>query len=164
MLIEGSCHCQAVKFRVESTTPVPYQDCFCSICRKTAGGTGSAAGIMGDMTTFVVEGEEHVRTYRAPFPDPDNPGQTKPGSLRRCFCTQCGSHLWTFNPDWGDLVYPVASAVDTPLPKPTERSHVFVDSAAPWVRIPDGEGEHCFAEFPEESVAGWHEKRGLTVD
>jgi hypothetical protein len=38
MLLEGSCHCGAVNFRVESETP--YQACYCSICRKTAGGGG----------------------------------------------------------------------------------------------------------------------------
>ncbi|MCL7942209.1 hypothetical protein M8009_18170 [Halomonas sp. ATCH28] len=34
MLLEGSCHCGAVHFRVDS--PHPYQRCYCSICRKTA--------------------------------------------------------------------------------------------------------------------------------
>jgi hypothetical protein len=38
MLLEGSCHCGAIRFRVESETPYPYQACYCSICRKTAGG------------------------------------------------------------------------------------------------------------------------------
>jgi len=163
MLIEGSCHCQAVRFRLDSTTPVPYQDCFCSICRKTAGGSGSAGSIMGDKSTMVVEGEEFVGTYRAQLPDPQNPGQTRTGALRRCFCTRCGSALWGYNPEWGELVYPVSSAVDTPLPMPKERVHVFVDSKASWVRVPDGAGETCFAEHPEESIAGWHERRGLTV-
>jgi|GEM_PF-3029017 len=27
MLLEGSCHCGAVRFRVESETPYPYQAC-----------------------------------------------------------------------------------------------------------------------------------------
>jgi hypothetical protein len=31
MLLEGSCHCGAVRFRVESDTPYPYQACYCSI-------------------------------------------------------------------------------------------------------------------------------------
>jgi hypothetical protein len=37
MLLEGSCHCGAVSFRVESETPYSYQACYCSICHKTAG-------------------------------------------------------------------------------------------------------------------------------
>jgi hypothetical protein len=35
MLLEGSSHCGAIRFRVESETP--YHACYCSICRKTAG-------------------------------------------------------------------------------------------------------------------------------
>jgi hypothetical protein len=30
MRLEGSCHCGAVRFRVESETPYPYQACYCS--------------------------------------------------------------------------------------------------------------------------------------
>jgi hypothetical protein len=37
MLLDGSCHCGAVKFRVESPETYPFLRCYCSICRKTAG-------------------------------------------------------------------------------------------------------------------------------
>lgn len=43
MYLEGSCHCGAVRFGVESPHPYPYQRCYCSICRKTAGGGGRPA-------------------------------------------------------------------------------------------------------------------------
>ena len=43
MKLAGSCSCGAVKFTVASQTPYPYMRCYCSICRKTAGG-GCAAG------------------------------------------------------------------------------------------------------------------------
>ena len=55
-LLEGSCHCGAVRFSVESTTPTPYMRCYCSICRKTAGGGGYAINIMGRQETLKVEG------------------------------------------------------------------------------------------------------------
>ena len=48
MKLEGSCHCGAVHFTVESHTPYPFLRCYCSICRKTAGGGGYAINIMGD--------------------------------------------------------------------------------------------------------------------
>ena len=164
MHIKGSCHCQAVRFDLESKTPVPYQFCYCSICRKTGGGMGSLGNIMGLESTMQIEGEEHVGTYRARFPDPDNPGQTRLGPLRRCFCRECGSSLWNFNPEWGDLVYPAASAVDTPLPRAPERTHIFVGSAAPWVEVPEGAREKQFDEFPDESMADWHRRHGLDTD
>ena len=42
MRLEGSCRCGAISFSVDSHTPYPYQRCYCSICRKSAGGGGYA--------------------------------------------------------------------------------------------------------------------------
>lgn len=164
MRIEGSCHCQAVRFRLESTTPVPYQACCCSACRKTAGGTGAAAGIMGTKESFSVDGEEHVGTYRVRIEDSGEPEGFRLGPIRRAFCRECGSALWGYNPEWGELIYPVASAIDTPLPQPRERSFVFVGSKAPWVELPSGTAVRHFDEFPEESIEGWHRARGVLVE
>jgi len=44
---EGSCRCGAISLSVDSRTPYPYQRCYCSICRKSAGGGGYAINIMG---------------------------------------------------------------------------------------------------------------------
>ncbi len=52
MLLEGSCHCGAVRFKVESRTPYPYLRCYCSVCRKTAGGGGYAINLMGDAASL----------------------------------------------------------------------------------------------------------------
>jgi len=48
MHLEGSCHCGAVTFSLDTETPYPYMRCYCSICRKTGGGGGFAVNIMGD--------------------------------------------------------------------------------------------------------------------
>ena len=42
MLLEGSCHCGAIRFRVRSAHPYPFNLCYCNICRKTGGGGGHA--------------------------------------------------------------------------------------------------------------------------
>jgi hypothetical protein len=41
MKLEGSCQCGGVEFTLDSQTPVPYQLCACSICRKVGGYSGS---------------------------------------------------------------------------------------------------------------------------
>ena len=64
MRLEGSCHCGAVRFSLNSHTPVPYMRCYCSICRKTAGGGGYAINIMGLADSLTVLGKEHLRVYR----------------------------------------------------------------------------------------------------
>ncbi|MDQ3658699.1 MAG: GFA family protein, partial [Actinomycetota bacterium] len=110
MLLEGSCHCGSVKFRVESSTPYPYQACYCSICRKTAGGGGYVINLGADADTLEVEGGENVSVYSAKSQDR--------GAPERNFCKHCGGFLWLFNPMWPELIHPFASAIDTPLPKP----------------------------------------------
>ncbi|MGS0467666.1 GFA family protein [Cobetia marina] len=65
MQLEGSCHCQAITFQLESPHPYPYQRCYCSICRKTAGSGGYAINLAGDAGTLKVEGREHISIYHA---------------------------------------------------------------------------------------------------
>ena len=81
----------------------------------------------------------------------------------RHFCAKCGSALWIFDPQWKEWVYPFASAIDTPLPKPPQETEIMLDYAAPWVEVPKGRGHSHFREYPKESIAGWHKKRGLEV-
>ncbi len=64
MELQGSCHCGAVRFRVDSSTPYPYQACYCSICRKTAGGGGYAINPGAGSSSLKVEGEENLSIYR----------------------------------------------------------------------------------------------------
>ena len=63
MKLKGSCHCGAVTFSVDSHTPQPYMRCYCSICRKTAGGGGYAVNIMGDTRTLKVRGAKNIAVY-----------------------------------------------------------------------------------------------------
>ena len=161
MLLEGSCHCGAVHFRVESETPYPYQACYCSICRKTAGGGGYAINLGADANTLEVEGSENLSVYNAKLYDEGGPDEVPISEVERNFCRFCGSCLWVYDPHWPDLVHPFASAIDTPLPKPPEHVRLMLDYAAPWCKIPTGENESHLPEFPEESLAEWHQRHGL---
>ncbi|TDN97842.1 MULTISPECIES: GFA family protein [Halomonas] len=154
MLLEGSCHCGAVRFRVESPHPYPYQRCYCSICRKTAGGGGYAINLGALAATLEVEGEEHRRIYHAVIDGEESTGE-------RHFCGHCASALWIFDPDWPELVHPFASAIDSELPVPPERVHLLLDSKASWVEVEAHDNDRCFAGYPEESLAEWHRRRGL---
>jgi len=161
VLLEGSCHCGAVRFRVESETPYPYQACYCSICRKTAGGGGYTINLGADANTLEVEGGENLSVYNAKLYDEGGPDEVPVSETERNFCRFCGSFLWLYDPRLPDLVHPFASAVDTPLPKPPEHVRVMLNYAAPWCEIPTGESEKHFPRFPEESLAEWHQRHGL---
>jgi len=154
MLLEGSCHCGAVHFRVDSPHPYPYQRCYCSICRKTAGGGGYAINLGALAETLEVEGAEHTRIYHAVIDGEESPGE-------RHFCGRCASALWVFDPSWPELVHPFASAIDSVLPVPPERVHLLLDSKASWVEVEAHDNDKCFAGYPEESLAEWHQRLGL---
>ena len=162
MKLEGSCHCGVVKFTVASHTPYPFMRCHCSICRKTAGGGGYAINIMGDAASLRVRGAKSVSVYRARIRDKPGARPTL-STARRHFCAKCGSALWAFDPQWPEWVYPFASAIDTPLPKPREHVELMLDFAAPWAEVPAGTAHAHFRRYPEESIADWHTARGLTV-
>lgn len=162
MELEGSCHCGAVRFAVRSAHPYPYARCYCSICRKTAGGGGYAINLGADYATLKVDGEESIAVYRAKLP---GGGQTtvKQSPARRHFCKFCGSALWLWDPRWPALVHPFASAIDTPLPKPPEHTHALTGSKAAWVEIEAGANDKVFEGYPDESIAEWHRRLGLEM-
>ena len=155
MLLEGSCRCGAVRFRVESPEPYPFMLCYCSICRKTAGGGGYAINLGALTDTLEVEGEESISVYRATIDGEQSPAQ-------RRFCRSCGSALWVYDPRWPELVHPFASAVDTPLPAPPRSTHIMLASKAPWAEPQFKRGDKRFDGYPDESIAEWHERQELT--
>jgi hypothetical protein len=160
MLLEGSCHCGAVRFEVESSHPYPYNLCYCETCRKTAGAGGYSINLSGRASTLTVEGAEYIRVYRPGHMD-EKTGDISPQERR--FCEVCGSALWIQDPRWPDLVHPHASAIDNNLPVPPERTHMMLAHKANWVEVRADEQDQLFDEYPRESIAQWHERLGLTT-
>lgn len=161
MFLEGSCHCRSVRFRVDSPEPYPYQACYCSICRKTAGGGGFAINLGARSETLEVEGGENLRAYNARLYDEGEPDEAPASEAERNFCGLCGSFLWLYSPGYPELIHPFASAIDTPLPKPPEKVRLMLSYAAPWCDIPESGAERHFPDYPEESLEAWHRHHGL---
>ncbi len=164
MRLDGSCCCGAVRFHLESETPYPFNRCYCTICRKTDGGGGYAINIMGLSETLKVDGEESLSVYRAAGDAVDGGAEADGLSfMRRHFCARCGSALWASDPRWPDWVYPLASAIDTPLPRPPESAvvHLMLGSAPAWARPGEAAAGARFDGYPEEAIVDWHRSRGL---
>ncbi|WP_432240695.1 GFA family protein [Herbaspirillum robiniae] len=160
MKLEGSCHCGAVSFSLESDSPYPYQRCYCSICRKTQGGGGYAINLGGDYRTLKVHGRKAISIYHARMKEP-GAQRAHRSTAQRHFCSKCGSALWLYSPEWPDLVHPFASAIDTPLPAPPEHTHLLLDSKAPWVEVEGKKKDKKFQHFPKESLLEWHQRLGF---
>lgn len=161
MLLKGSCHCGAVRFQLRSAHPYPYQRCYCSICRKTQGGGGYAINLSGDYATLKVAGRRALKVYRARVKNPEDRKATL-STGQRHFCGRCGSALWLYDPTWPELVHPFASAIDTPLPVPPEHTHLMLEFKPKWVELQLKPRDKRFKRYPKESIAGWHERLGVT--
>ncbi len=157
MLLNGSCHCGAVRFSLEAPHPVPFNLCYCSICRKTAGSGGYAIQLGALKDTLKVEGEAELRSFHAILHDEGD--ALSPGE--RSFCGRCGSALWLWDPRWPELIHPHAGAIDTPLPVPPERTHLMLGSKANWCEPCVGPKDKTFDRYPDESIAAWHQRLGL---
>jgi hypothetical protein len=163
MMLKGSCRCGGVRFEIESHTPVPYQLCYCSICRKQQGGGGYAINLAAIASTLNISGKRHLGLYRAEIEDDDGSHcETSTGERR--FCRKCGSALWLYDPTWPELVHPFASSIDTDLPIAHERVHLMLKYKAAWVEPQVGERDTTFDLYPEESIESWHRTRGLWIE
>ena len=159
MQLKGSCHCRAVRFTLESESPVPFMHCHCSICRKTAGSGGFAINLGGDATSMKVTGSKNITRFHALIRETGR--RTKRSTAWRHFCKKCGSALWLWDPRWPELIHPHASASDTPLPKPPEVVEAALAYAPGWVDAPSGKGHVQCARWPGESLREWHQRHGL---
>jgi hypothetical protein len=158
--LEGSCQCGKVEFTVESETPVPFMFCFCSICRKT-GGSAFGCNIMGIRDTLTVKGQQHLRAYHARIREPGK--RTRISEAQRWFCAECGTHLYLTDEQWPKGIWPYAAAIDTPLPEPEHPVAIMTRWKASWVPAWMLEHEEQFAEYPDVSIATWHEHEGWPV-
>lgn len=163
MKLEGSCQCGDVKFSVETNYPHPFNLCYCSICRKAAGSGGYAINLSARFETLQIEGTDNIRRFSAATVDPET-GKTERSQAQRSFCGTCGSALWLWDPRWPELLHPLASVIDTELPTPPERTHLMLGSKASWVEPDIRSGDKAFQNYPDESIAAWHERLGLRVD
>lgn len=128
-MIEGSCCCGAVKFRLLSE-PSMMGTCHCSRCRKAG---ASVIVFIKKQDLEWQSGKEHVALYK-PAP---------PYKYGRCFCKQCGTSLGEILSE--DESFPIAAnALDGEFAT-RNQFHEFVSEKPSWYEIcddaPQSEGD-----------------------
>ncbi|KAH8693257.1 DUF636 domain protein [Talaromyces proteolyticus] len=158
MKLEGSCQCGGVEFELQSNTPVPYQLCACSICRKVCGYNGSVnLGGITD-TLKIKKGQELIKKYKA-IKNRGKPNQEQCSS-ERSFCSNCSTMLWLWDHHWPELIHPFEPAIDTKLPVPDEMVCIMESSKPAHVRWPEGK-KTVHKLYNDDSLEGWHKKHNL---
>jgi len=133
--LTGGCLCGGVRFEV--TEPLMRASyCHCTRCRRRSGAAASAQARVPPGALRLLSGEELIRCWQ-----PES-------GFAKCFCSECGSQLWSRDPDDPDVISVRLGAFDDdPGIRPEWRQ--FVAYAAPWEPIPDD----GLPRFPEQRTA-----------
>ena len=124
MPLTGGCLCGGVRYEItEPLVSATY--CHCTRCQRRTGTAASAQARVAPGSLHVVQGEELVREW--------DPGD---GGWPKCFCSACGSALWSRSPA-GEPVWSVRLGTFDGDPGIRPQHRQFVAYAASWEPIPD---------------------------
>ncbi len=129
-MISGSCACGGIRFTL-SEPPLLAGYCHCTRCQKRTGTSQSAQARIDGRTFALLAGEDLLRAWRHPE-----------GGFEKCFCGECGSQLFSRNPDDAAQMGIRLSAFDEdPGVRPSFRT--FTNYAAAWEPVSTDDGlEH----------------------
>ena len=121
--LTGGCNCGAVRYEVHGPL-LTAGYCHCTRCQRRTGTAASPSARPEPGAFKIVAGEDRLRSWA-----PD-------GGFEKWFCGDCGSALFTRNPDDLTQIGVRLGAIDgDPGVRPTVRQ--FVAYAASWESIPD---------------------------
>lgn len=124
---DGHCTCGHVRFRLLDD-PMFVQACHCTWCQRESGSAFAWNAMIEADRVEVLAGEP----VWVELPSLSGRGQ------RIARCPGCGVTLWSNYGGRGDLVRFVrVGTLDAPERCPPA-AHIFVDTKAPWVTLPDG--------------------------
>lgn len=122
--ISGGCLCGEVRYEVTHAA-VWSHNCHCSRCRRATGTAFASHLFVPQDSFFYTKGEDLLTRFEVPDADTYN----------HVFCSRCGSTL-PFRPLIPGLVGVPMGTIDGD-PGIAPRSHIFVESKAPWFEISD---------------------------
>lgn len=123
-LLTGGCLCGNVRYEIDAP-PVSASYCHCTRCQRRSGTAASAQARVAPGSFRIVAGADLVREWV-----PGDHGWPK------CFCSSCGSALWSRSPtEEGIVSIRLGTFDDDPGIRP--QWHQFVAYAAPWEPLPD---------------------------
>jgi len=123
--IRGGCLCGACRYETDAA-PINVRACHCRACQK-ATGAPFYARVMVPLDTVRMEGPIG---WFASSPD-----------VRRGFCTQCGTTLFSERAAANTIGLTMGS-LDDPAPFRPE-AHIWVSGKQPWIALPDDVPQHA---------------------
>ena len=121
-LLAGGCLCGRVRYEIDERL-VSASYCHCNRCQRRTGSGASAQARIVPGSLRVTEGAELVSEW---VPE---------SGFAKCFCSACGSALWSRHPTSGAMSVRLGTFDGDPGIRP--QWHQFVAYAAAWERVPD---------------------------
>jgi hypothetical protein len=131
--LTGGCLCGGVRYEV-TEAPVKATYCHCTRCQRRTGTAASAQARIAPGSLRILEGEDLVRDWQ-----PED-------GFAKCFCSRCGSALWSRGADGEVWSIRLGSFDSDPGVRPSHRQYVAY--AAAWEPIPDD----GLPRFPEAAT------------
>jgi hypothetical protein len=125
-IYRGGCLCGAVRYQAE-VEPINERVCHCRLCQRAIGAAFNAR-LLFRIDDVAVDGPV---AFASSSPE-----------LKRGFCAQCGSTLFSRREAAGIMGVTSGSLDDPSAFRPT--MHIFVSSKQDWVALDDG-----LPQFPE---------------
>ena len=133
--LTGGCLCGGVRYEVhEPLLSASY--CHCTRCQRRTGTGASAQARLAPGSLRVVAGEALVSEWAPPD-----------GGFAKCFCSACGSALWSRHPTSGTMSVRLGTVDGDPGIRP--QWHQFTAYAAAWEPV----AEDGLPRYPEGKPA-----------
>ena len=122
MLVDGSCHCGAIRFEAE-IDPSRVGICHCTDCQTFSGGPFRTSVFVGEKDFRLLEGSPAVYAKTA-----------ESGSTRElAFCSKCGTHVWGTTSGTKTTFYSVRVGVLKQRAELPPVAQVWCRSRLPWI-------------------------------
>jgi hypothetical protein len=122
-MLKGGCLCGGVRWEL-GEAPETFTYCHCTRCQRRTGTAASAQARIAPDALRIVQGEELVKGWQPPD-----------DGWEKCFCSNCGSQLFSKTRD--GTIWSVRLGSFDEDPGATPRHRQFVRYAATWEPIPD---------------------------
>jgi hypothetical protein len=120
-MITGSCHCQSVKYEIDSKIDGIYH-CHCETCQKLNGTSYGSTGFVPFDSFRIVAGEDALTAYES------SPGKN------RYFCSKCGAPIYAHTQASADRVGIRVGLLDGD-PGIKSKLHIWLSHEKPWFEV-----------------------------
>ena len=134
-MIKGSCMCGKITYTIQGEVG-EITHCHCTTCRKAHGSAFSSVAAVQIENFEFTSGEKLIKCY-----------QSSPDKIR-CFCSNCGSHIYAHREGQKHYVLRLGTLDDDPKVRPS--NHIWVSLKAPWYDFDTDCGLPKYSEWADD--------------